>query len=69
MDQRKIDKLCSEGLLNRSSISWTQLISLRSRYSTDSVADSVADSALEGVEENQKSSEKGLRLSDSCVKV
>ena len=65
LDQRRIERLCSESLFNRPSISWTQFVSLR-RYSTETVAGSV----LEGVEEESKrSSEKGLRLSDSCVKV
>ena len=65
LDQRRIDELYSKGLLNRPSLSWAQLVSLRSRYSTKNVADSAQESA----EETQKSSEKGLRLSDSCVKV
>ena len=65
MNQGTINKLCSESLLNRPSLSWAQLVSLRKRYSTETVA----GSALEGVEESQKPNEKGLRLSDSCVKV
>ncbi len=64
MGEGSINKLYPENLENSPSLSWAQLVSLRNRYSTESVADSAVEE-----ESNKKSSEKGLRLSDSCVKV
>ena len=66
LDEGSVNRLCPRSLVSPPSLSWAQLVSLRKRYSTEIVA----GSALEGEEdESKKSSDKGLRLSDSCVKV
>ena len=68
VNNKGVNTLRYRSLLGRKPLSWAQFVILRRRFSTESVRNSTDDDS--GVTSTSSSeSVKGLRLSDSCVKV
>lgn len=71
IDGGRNDVVRSQSLLMpqcQSSLSWSQRVCLRRRYSVETVTGSVLEESRSS-NESVGGDEKGLKLSDSCVKV